>query len=50
MNEKRASLEIIAPSIEEAIAQGLDELGLPEEAVNVARVCWEWASVRHVSG
>ena len=35
MNEKRASLEIIAPSIEEAIAQGLDELGLPEEAVNV---------------
>ena len=35
MNEKRASLEIIAPSIEEALAQGLDELGLPEEAVNV---------------
>lgn len=35
MNEKRASLEIIAPSIEEAIAQGLDELGLPEEAVNI---------------
>jgi spoIIIJ-associated protein len=35
MNEKRASLEIISPSIEEAIAQGLDELGLPEEAVNV---------------
>jgi len=35
MNEKRASIEIIAPSIEEAITQGLDELGLPEEAVNV---------------
>ena len=35
MNEKRTSIEIIAPSIEEAIAQGLDELGLPEEAVNV---------------
>jgi spoIIIJ-associated protein len=35
MNEKRASLEIIAPSIEEAMTQGLDELGLPEEAVNV---------------
>ncbi|MGB6422015.1 MAG: RNA-binding cell elongation regulator Jag/EloR [Anaerolineales bacterium] len=35
MNEKRASLEIISPSIEEAITQGLDELGLPEEAVNV---------------
>lgn len=35
MNEKRASIEIIAPSIEEAIAQGLDELGLPEEAVYV---------------
>ena len=35
MNEKRASLEIIAPSIEEAITQGLDELGLPEEAVNI---------------
>jgi spoIIIJ-associated protein len=35
MNEKRARVEIIAPSIEEAIAQGLDELGLPEESVYV---------------
>jgi spoIIIJ-associated protein len=35
MNEKRASLEIIAPSIEEAMTQGLEELGLPEEAVNI---------------
>lgn len=35
MTEKRASLEIIAPTIEEAVAKGLDELGLPEDAVEV---------------
>ena len=33
--EKRASLEIIAPSVEEAIAQGLVDLGLSEKAVDV---------------
>lgn len=33
--EKRASLEIIAPSVEEAIAQGLADLGLSEEAVEI---------------
>jgi spoIIIJ-associated protein len=35
MSERRTSLEIIAPSIEEAVAKGLDELGLPEEAVDI---------------
>ncbi len=35
MSEKRASLEVIAPSVEEAIRKGLDDLGLPEEAVEV---------------
>jgi spoIIIJ-associated protein len=35
MNEKRASLEIIAPTIEEAIARGLEELGLPEDLVDI---------------
>ncbi len=34
MNE-RATLEIIAPTVEEAVAQGLSELGLPPEAVEV---------------
>jgi spoIIIJ-associated protein len=33
--EIRASLEVIAPSVEEAIAQGLAELGLSEDAVEV---------------
>ena len=35
MNEKRASLEIIAPSIDEAIEKGLNDLGLPRESVEV---------------
>lgn len=35
MEEKRTSLEVIAPSIEEAIADGLEDLGVPEEAVDV---------------
>ena len=35
MNESRTSLEIIAPSIEEAIAKGLEDLGLTEEEVEV---------------
>ena len=35
MEEKRTSLEVIAPSIEEAIADGLEDLGLPEEAVDI---------------
>jgi spoIIIJ-associated protein len=34
MNEK-TTLEIIAPTVEEAIAQGLSELGLTADAVNV---------------
>jgi spoIIIJ-associated protein len=35
MSEQRASLEVIAPSVEEAVAKGLEDLGLPEEAVDV---------------
>ena len=35
MSEKRASLEVIAPSVEEAVAKGLGDLGLPEEAVEI---------------
>ncbi|MBN1535312.1 MAG: Jag N-terminal domain-containing protein [Anaerolineales bacterium] len=35
MDNQRTSLEIIAPSIQEAIAKGLEELGVPEEAVRV---------------
>ncbi|HJW90757.1 MAG TPA: RNA-binding cell elongation regulator Jag/EloR [Anaerolineales bacterium] len=35
MREKRTNLEIIAPTIEEAIEKGLSDLGLPEEAVEV---------------
>jgi spoIIIJ-associated protein len=35
MSEKRASLEIIAPTVEEAVASGLSDLGLPREAVEV---------------
>lgn len=33
--ESRATLEVIAPTVEEAIAKGINELGVPEEAVDV---------------
>ncbi len=33
MNNKRATLEVIAPTVEEAIQKGLDDLGLPREQV-----------------
>ena len=35
MSEKRASLEVIAPTIEEAVAKGLEDLGLTEDAVEI---------------
>jgi len=35
MDESRATLEVIAPTVEEAIARGLADLGLPEDAVEV---------------
>jgi len=35
MKDERTILEIIAPTIEEAIAQGLEELNLPEQAVDI---------------
>jgi spoIIIJ-associated protein len=35
MSTERTNLEIIAPSVEEAIEKGLSDLGLPEEAVEI---------------
>jgi spoIIIJ-associated protein len=35
MSEKKTSLEVIAPSVEEAVAKGLADLGLSEDAVDV---------------
>ena len=35
MNQQKTTLEIIAPSVEEAVEKGLDQLGLPREAVTV---------------
>lgn len=35
MSENRATLEVIAPTIEEAVENGLRELGLPRESVDV---------------
>jgi spoIIIJ-associated protein len=35
MREKRATLEVIAPTVDEAIEKGLADLGLPAEAVEV---------------
>jgi len=35
MNDNRTSLEVIAPSVEEAVAKGLADLGLTEDVVDV---------------
>lgn len=35
MNENRTNLEVIAPTVEEAIARGLADLNLPEEEVDI---------------
>ncbi len=35
MNEKRPSIEVIAPTVEEAIQQGLRELSIPSSSVDV---------------
>src|SRR3990172_5008448 len=35
MSQETTTLEIIAPSVEEAVAKGLSQLGLPESAVEV---------------
>jgi spoIIIJ-associated protein len=35
MHEEKTTLEIIAPTIDEAIEQGLDQLGLPKDAVEI---------------
>jgi len=34
-DEKKTTLEVIGPSVEEAVESGLDQLGLPRDAVNV---------------
>ena len=36
MSEERTTLEIIAPTVEDAITKGLNDLGLPEEAAPAA--------------
>jgi len=35
MSEKRANIEIIASSLEDAVEEGLEKLGLPEDAVEI---------------
>ena len=35
MSQEKTTLEIIAPSVEEAVARGLEQLGLPKDAVTV---------------
>ena len=35
MNDQKTTLEIIAPSVDEAVERGLDQLGLPRNAVTV---------------
>jgi spoIIIJ-associated protein len=35
MNDKRTNLEIIAPTVDEAIEKGLNDLGLPRESVDI---------------
>jgi spoIIIJ-associated protein len=35
MNDRRTNIEIIAPTVEEAINQGLADLGVPREAVDI---------------
>ncbi len=35
MSLKKTTLEVIAPSVEEAVQKGLDQLNLPEDAVEV---------------
>jgi spoIIIJ-associated protein len=35
MNEQKTTLEVSAPSVEEAVEKGLDQLGLPRDAVSV---------------
>ena len=35
MGQEKTTLEIIAPSVEEAVSRGLEQLGLPKEAVNI---------------
>jgi len=35
MSEERTTLEVIAPTVEDAIGKGLADLGLPEEAVEI---------------
>lgn len=35
MEENKTTLEVIGPSVEDAIENGLDQLGLPRDAVNV---------------
>ena len=35
MNDQKTTLEVIAPTIDEAVEKGLDQLGLPRDAVSI---------------
>ena len=35
MSDKQTTLEVIAPSVEDAVEKGLDQLGLPRDAVEI---------------
>jgi len=35
MTDNKTTLEVIAPTVDEAIEKGLDQLGLPQDAVSV---------------
>ena len=35
MNDQKTTLEIIAPTVDEAVEKGLDQLGLPKDAVTI---------------
>ena len=35
MNDQKTTLEVIAPTVDEAVERGLDQLGLPRDAVSV---------------
>ncbi len=35
MSQEKTTLEVIAPSVEEAVTRGLEQLGLPRESVNI---------------
>lgn len=53
MSHEKTTLEIIAPTVEEAVAKGLNQLGLREDEVEVevldagSRGSSAWEAARH---